>query len=90
VPQFEKVFQTEAGVSWGAPPDLAPLAGRLLPADRPFRQGTYRGVFDYSDRLNCVASVNRYAVPIGVLYAKKMMSKKRFIRNFSCCDSPTD
>ena len=40
--------------------------------------------------LNCVAGINRYTVPIGVLYAKKMMSKKRFIRDLSCCDSPTD
>ena len=40
--------------------------------------------------MNCVASVNRYAVPIGVLYAKKMMSKKRFIRDLSCYDSPSD
>jgi hypothetical protein len=30
---------------------------------------------------NCVAGINRYTVPIGVLYAKKMMSKKRFIRD---------
>ena len=28
--------------------------------------------------LNCVASINRYTVPIGVLYAKKIMSKKQF------------
>jgi hypothetical protein len=40
--------------------------------------------------LNCMTSINRYTVPIGVLYAKKMMSKKRFIRDLSCCDSPTD
>ncbi len=40
--------------------------------------------------LNCVASINRYTVPIGVLYAKKIMAKKRFIRDLSCCDSPTD
>jgi hypothetical protein len=40
--------------------------------------------------LNRVASINRYTVPIGVPYAKKMMSKKRFIRDLFCCDSPTD
>jgi hypothetical protein len=40
--------------------------------------------------LICVARINRYTVPIGVLYAKKMMSKKSFIRDLSCCDSPTD
>jgi hypothetical protein len=33
---------------------------------------------------NCVASINRYTVPIGVFYAKKMMSKKRFIRDLAC------
>src|ERR1035438_6189177 len=49
----------------------------------------HRGVFDYSDRLICVASINRYTVPIGVLYAKEIMSKKTFIRDLSCCDSPT-
>jgi hypothetical protein len=42
------------------------------------------------DVLNCVASINRYPVPIGVLYAKKIMSKNIFIRDLSCCDSPTD
>ena len=67
-----------------------PLAGRLLPSDRPFQSGTYRGVFDYSDRLICVASINRYTVPIGVLYAKEIMAEKSFIRDLSCCDSPTD
>jgi hypothetical protein len=30
-----------------------------------------------------VASVNRYPVPVGVLYAKKMMPKKRFNRDLS-------
>jgi len=40
--------------------------------------------------LNSVAGINRYTVPIGVLYAKQMMSKKGFIRDFSRCDSPTD
>jgi len=40
--------------------------------------------------LICVAGVNRYTVPIGVLYAEKMMAKKRFIGDLSCCDSPTD
>src|SRR5580693_5559067 len=43
-----------------------------------------------SDQLIYMASINRYTVPIGVLYAKKMMSKKSFIRDLSCCDSPTD
>lgn len=40
--------------------------------------------------MNGVARINRYAVPVGVLYAKKMMSKKHFIRDLSCRDSPTD
>ena len=40
--------------------------------------------------LNCVASINRYTVPIGVPYAKKVMSKKRFTGDLFCCDSPTD
>jgi len=37
-----------------------------------------------------VAGINRYTVPVGVLYAKKMMPKKRFIRDLSRCDSPAD
>ncbi len=37
-----------------------------------------------------VASVNRYTVPVGVLYAKKMMPKKRFSRDLSYGDSPAD
>ena len=37
---------------------------------------------------NCVASINRYAFPIRVLYTKKMMPKKRFIRDLSRRDSP--
>jgi hypothetical protein len=40
--------------------------------------------------LNCVAGINRYTVSIGVLYAKQMMAEKRFIRDLSCLDSPTD
>jgi hypothetical protein len=34
-----------------------------------------------------VASVNRYTVPVRVLYAKKMMPKKRFIRDLSYDDA---
>jgi hypothetical protein len=30
-----------------------------------------------------VASINRYAVSIGVLYAKEIMSKKHFVRDLS-------
>jgi hypothetical protein len=40
--------------------------------------------------LNCVAGIDRYTVPIGVLYAKKIMAEKRFIRDLSCLDSATD
>jgi hypothetical protein len=38
--------------------------------------------------LNRVASIYRYAVPIGVFYAKNMMSEKSLFRYFICCDSP--
>src|SRR5579859_416337 len=39
---------------------------------------------------NSVASINRNTVPIGVLYAKKIMAKNFLIWDLSCCDSPTD
>jgi hypothetical protein len=52
-----------------------------------FDTGSRRLACEFS---RCVAGINSYTVPIGVLYAKKMMSKKRFIRDLSCRDSPTD
>ena len=40
--------------------------------------------------MNGMARINRYTVPIGVLHAKKMMSKKRFIRDLTCFNSSAD
>src|ERR1700736_4089587 len=42
----DKALQTAErwpGLHGAVPPDLAPPAGRLLPSDRPFHLGTYRG-----------------------------------------------
>jgi hypothetical protein len=55
-----------------------------------FRPGFPRNERQSTRSLICVVGINRYAVPIGVLYAKKVMSKNSFIRDLSCRDSPTD
>ena len=39
--------------------------------------------------LKCMASINRYTVPIGVLYAKKMMARTDPRGGYQATDIPT-
>src|SRR6266436_6197013 len=47
------------GLHGAAPPDLAPLAGRLLPSDSPIPLGNVSRSFDYSDGVTRKLEVGR-------------------------------
>jgi|SRR5580704_915579 hypothetical protein len=93
-----------AAVRPGPPQSPTTVVGPFLEDRLRFRRRLSAGLRAFQGRPECnaeingrvfstliyMAGVNRYAVSIGILYAKKIMSKNSFIRDLSCCDSPTD